>query len=249
MTSWKDHFSGHAADYSAFRPGYPQSLIDYLATVAPATGTVLDCGCGGGQLSVPLASRFERVIATDASAQQIAHAEAHPQVEYRTAPAEASGLPDASVDLVTVAQAAHWLDLPAFYGEVRRVAKSGGVVALITYGIHKVTPEIDAVVARFYADTIGPYWPPERRLVEEGYRSLPFPFAEFAAPGLAIEEHWDLEQLLGYINTWSAVQKATQALGSSPMPSLADAVAPFWGEPSSARTVIWPLTVRAGRVV
>ncbi len=248
MNSWKDHFSGHAADYSAYRPGYPPALIDYLASVAPSTDTVLDCGCGGGQLSVPLASRFDRVIATDASAQQIAHAEQHPRVEYRAAPAEASGLPDASAGLVTVAQAAHWLDLDAFYTEVRRVAKPGGVLALITYGIHDVTPEIDAVVGRFYSEVVGPYWPPERRLVEERYRTLPFPFDEIEVPDLVIEEHWNLESLLGYVNTWSAVQKAARALGESPMPALAEEVAPLWGDPLALRKVRWPLSLRCGRV-
>jgi SAM-dependent methyltransferase len=247
-TAWKDHFSGHAADYSAYRPGYPQSLIDFLASVAPATETVLDCGCGGGQLSIPLTSRFDRVIATDASPQQIAHAEAHPRVEYRTATAEASGLQDASVDLVTVAQAAHWFDLDAFYAEARRILKPDGVLALITYGIHHVAPDIDRVVGHFYSEIVGPYWPPERGLVEERYRTLTFPFEEIDAPELVIEEQWDLEQVLGYVNTWSAVQKATQALGRSPMPALAEEVALLWGDASQHRTVLWPLTVRCARV-
>ena len=59
---------------------------------------------------------------------------AHPRVEYRVAPAERSGLPDAAVDLVTLALAAHWFDLPRFYAEVRRVGRPRTAIALISSG-------------------------------------------------------------------------------------------------------------------
>lgn len=111
-----------------------------------------------------------------------------------------------------------------------------------------MSPEIDRNVGRFYSEIVGPYWPPERRLVEDRYRTLPFPFDEINAPELVIEEQWDLEQVLGYVNTWSAVRKATQALGHSPMPALAEEVALQWGEPSMRRTVRWPLTIRCAYV-
>lgn len=245
---FKDHFSQKSATYAARRPTYPSALIDYLADLAPGTVLALDTGCGTGQLSTLLARRFDRVIATDASAAQVASAEPASGVEYRVAPAEASGLEPGSVDLVTVAQAAHWFDLDPFYAEVRRVARPGGVVALITYGVLAIDERIDPVFGDFYRNVVGPYWPPERRHVEEGYRTLPFPFAETSAPPLAIDVAWDLDGLVGYIDTWSAVRRAERALGRSPVPAARAALARVWGEPGTRRTVRFPLSLRVGRV-
>lgn len=181
-TNFSNHFSSGSGDYAIYRPTYPMGLVDELVKISPGTGRALDCGCGTGQLSVLLAERFGEVIATDASASQIASAQAHERVVYRTALAEESGLPDASVDLITVAQAVHWLDLDKFYAEVRRVARPQAAVALISYGVLRVEGAVDREVQRFYYETIGPYWPAERRHVEEGYRSLPFPFQEVSLP-------------------------------------------------------------------
>ena len=249
MTAFKDHFSTHAAGYAAHRPTYPPALIDFLAAAAPGRGLALDCGCGTGQLSVLLTAHFDRVIATDASAQQIANATPHEAVEYRTAPAERSGLSAASADLITVAQAAHWLDLDAFYAEVRRVAHSRAILALITYGVLHVTGDAaNAVVQHFYHDVIGPYWPPERRHVEDGYRSLPFPFEEIETPALAIEVSWSLRDLVGYTETWSAVKAAEKAVGRQPIDDFQMALARVWGDPKMRKGVSWPLSLRAGRL-
>lgn len=247
MSTFKDHFSSHAAGYAQYRPTYPTTLVDYLASLSPSTQLALDCGCGTGQLSVLLANRFERVVATDASAQQIANAQAHPRVEYSATPAERSGLPDASVDLITVAQAAHWFDLDAFYAEVRRVAKRQGVIALITYGVlHVEQPAAEALLQHFYSETVGPYWPPERRHVEEGYRSLSFPFDEIKAPPLAIEVSWTLPDLLGYIDTWSAVRGAEKAIGRAPFEKFKAEVSRAWGDARRRETIRWPLSLRVG---
>ncbi|MCJ2036507.1 class I SAM-dependent methyltransferase [Methylobacterium sp. J-068] len=249
MATFKDHFSSHAAGYAAHRPTYPAALVDALAAAAPGRDLALDCGCGTGQLSVLLAARFARVVATDASAQQIANARPHPSVTYRTAPAERSGLPDASADLVTVAQAAHWLDLDAFYAEARRVARPGAILALVTYGVpHVGDAAAEAVVQGFYRDVLGSYWPPERRHVEDGYRGLAFPFAEIATPPLAIAVSWSLGDLIGYTETWSAVRALERAAGRAPMETFLTALAEAWGEPERRRSVRWPLSVRAGRL-
>ncbi len=248
MASFKDHFSARSADYAAYRPTYPAALVDALAGLAPATDIALDVGCGNGQLSVLLAERFARVIATDASAQQVAQAAAHPRVEYRIAPAEVSGLPQASVSLVTAAQAAHWFDLPTFYAEVRRVLCPGGVLALVTYGIMQVDADTDPVIEHFYRDVIGPYWPPERRHVEEGYRSFKFPFAELMVPALNIEVAWLRADLLGYVGTWSAVRGAERALGRAPVEVFQAELARVWPDPDERRSVRFPLSVRAGRI-
>lgn len=246
--AFKDHFSTRSADYAAYRPTYPETLVDALADLSPSTGVALDSGCGTGQLSVPLAKRFARVIATDASVQQVGQGIPHPRVEYRPAPAEASGLADGSVDLVTAAQAAHWFDLASFYAEARRVLRPRGVIALITYGIMEVDADLDPVIRHFYRNVIDPYWPPERRHVEEGYRSFPFPFEELAIPPLAIELQWRRDDLLGYIDTWSAVRGAEKALGRAPMEEFRRTVDDVWPDADARRSVRFPISLRAGRV-
>jgi SAM-dependent methyltransferase len=249
MPAFKDHFSTHAAGYATYRPTYPTALVDYLASLAPSLDVALDCGCGTGQLAVLLAARFNRVVATDASAQQIANAEHRDGVEYRVAPASISGLPDASVDLITVAQAAHWFDLEAFYAEVRRIAKPQAALALITYGVlHVAEPKSEAILQNFYSNIVGPYWPPERRHVEEGYRSLPFPFTELDAPPLAIEVSWALPDLLGYVDTWSAVRGAEKAIGRGPIEAFRAELTRAWGDPQRRETITWPLSLRVGFV-
>ncbi|MCP4377042.1 MAG: class I SAM-dependent methyltransferase, partial [bacterium] len=204
---FKDHFSDQSGDYLRYRPSYPGALFAFLAEIPPMQHRAWDCATGSGQAAHGLSTHFERVIATDASAAQIDSAVPAANVHYRVAPAEASGLPDRSVDLVTVAQALHWLDLERFYGEVRRVLKPGGLLAVWSYNLLRTDPAIDAEVDAFYSHTVGPYWPPERRLVESGYRDLPFPFPELDTPPFAMTARWRLEQLLGYLGTWSATKR------------------------------------------
>jgi SAM-dependent methyltransferase len=248
LSAFKDHFSATSADYAAYRPSYPRALVDFLADASPGTELALDCGCGTGQLSTLLAERFAKVIATDASSKQIEKAERREGVAYRVAPAEASGLPDGCADLIVAAQAAHWFDLPAFYAEARRVARARAIVALVTYGIIAMEEPVDPVLQHFYWKVVGPYWPPERRHVEEGYRAFEFPFDEFAAPPLAIEVSWTLGQLAGYVGTWSAVRAAEKALGREPVERFRRERATAWGEPDLRRRVRFPLSLRVGRV-
>lgn len=249
MTSgrFKDHFSQVAVGYAVHRPSYPAALVDVLARLALARRLAWDAGCGSGQLSRLLAGSFDRVAATDASPDQIAQATAHPRVEYRCAPAETSGVPDAAADLATAAQAAHWFDLPAYYAEVRRVVRPGGIVALISYGVVALG-DLDAIVRPFYRDTLAPHWPPERRHVDEGYRTLAFPFAELETPALEIRLEWNLEELIGYVRTWSAVWALERAEGSGPLTAFRQALADAWGPSEARRTVRWPLALRVGRV-
>ena len=246
--AFKDHFSQVAESYAANRPTYPAALVDFLAEAVQRPGVAWDAGCGSGQLSVLLAGRFSRVIATDASAEQLARATPHPRVEYRRAAAEASGLADASVDLAVAAQAAHWFDLPAHYAEVRRVVRTGGIVAQTVYNLVLVDDSIDAAVRRFYADKLGRFWPPERRHVEADYATLPFPFERLAAPELDMTARWDLGRFIGYMRSWSGVAAMEEALGPGPLDSLKREIAPLWGPDGSTRDVRWPLTVRVGKV-
>jgi SAM-dependent methyltransferase len=248
VSTFKDHFSGGATGYAAHRPSYPRAVAEALASCAPGRSCAWDAGCGSGQLSTVLGGVFERVVATDASAAQIAAALPHPRVQYSVSPAERCGLPERSVDCAVAAQAAHWFDLPAYYGEVRRVLRPRGVVALVTYALMNITPEIDGIVYRFYRETLEGYWPPERRLVEEGYRSVPFPFTEVQPPALDLDQRWDLGQVAGYIGTWSAVQKLKKAGKGIEMDGFLVALQRAWGEPTTLREVRWPLTLKVGRV-
>jgi SAM-dependent methyltransferase len=216
----------------------------------PGRELAWDCATGSGQAAIGLARRFERVIATDASPQQIAAANAvapHPRVEYRVAPAEASGLDAGSADLVTVAQALHWFDLPAFYAEARRVLRPQGLLAAWSYG-HPVLgePQADAVFQRFYAETVVPYWPPERALVDDAYRTIDFPFEELEAPTFEMRTEWPLAALLGYVGTWSATTRFRKARGSDPVPELRRELAAVWGDPETRREISWPLAIRVG---
>ena len=243
--SFKDHFSAKASDYAKARPTYPPALFAALADLAPGRALAWDVGTGNGQAAVKLAEYFERVVATEPSAEQLAQATAHPKVTYHQAAELARMVADASVDLVTVAQAVHWFDRPKFYTEVQRVLRPGGVVALWAYEFAQVSPEVDAVILRFYQGEIGPYWPPERAHVETGYRGLEFPFAEFAFPRFAMTHHWRLAELMAYIRTWSAVQRFTKDKGHDPVLGLERELAPLWG--CGARAISWPLAGRIGR--
>jgi SAM-dependent methyltransferase len=245
---FSDHFGSVSSSYAKFRPTYPAALFDWLVSIVPSTESVWDCACGSGQATLDLAERFDRVIATDASAAQIASAPPHPRVEYRVAPAIASGLPDASVDCVTVAQALHWFDLDAFFREARRVLKPGGAIVVWTYGVPRLASQkADALVQTFYSVTVGPYWPPERALVEAGYDKLQFPFVEVSPPEFAMTAQWPLAQLLGYFASWSATARYVAAQSKNPLREFAEEFLPAWGDPDAMHTVSWPLTCRAGR--
>jgi SAM-dependent methyltransferase len=243
-----DHFSSMARDYAAARPTYPPALFDWLASVAPGRRSAWDCAAGNGQATLELARCFDAVTATDASAEQIGAAPAHPRVSYRVAPAEATGLPDGSVDLITVAQALHWLDVDAFYAEARRVLVPGGVLAVWCYGLQRLDdPIIDALLAHFYGEVVGPFWAPERRLVETGYRTLAFPFEELSPAPFEMAVDWSPAQLTAYIGTWSATARFRCERGYDPVAALAAELAPLWGSSDGRRRVRWPLSLRVGR--
>lgn len=248
MSSFKNHFSSASDRYAAFRPAYPPALFAWLAGRCTGHDMAWDCATGSGQAATGLAPHFRAVVASDASAEQIAHAQGPQNVSFRVAPAESSGLPDRCLDLLTVAQAAHWFDLPHFYAEARRVLKPGGFIALWGYGRLHLPDGMDDLFLRFYRDTVGPYWPPERALIDDAYRSLAFPFAEIAAPECFIEVEWDLPRLIDYVSTWSAVQRYRAAGGGDPLSQLAAELAPLWGQADIARPLRWPLFLRVGRV-
>lgn len=245
---FKDHFSAHAAAYARHRPRYPPALFEYLAAAAPNRGAAWDCATGNGQAAVALADQFQRVLATDASAAQIENAEPHRRIEYRVAPAESSGIEPHSIALITVAQALHWFDLPLFFAEAQRVLQPGGIIACWGYNLLTIAPEIDPLVNRFYRETTGPFWPAEREMIETGYGTIEFPFDEITPPPFEMRALWNLDQLLGYLRTWSATQKFISARGFDPVDSLSEALGRVWGGADAWRAVRWPLHGRVGRL-
>ncbi len=243
-----DHFSGHADLYRGYRPRYPAALFSAIAGRAPATEVVWDCACGNGQASVGLAEKFDLVHATDASARQIEQATPHPRIRYSAAPAEASGLPDHSVDAVLVAQALHWFDIERFYNEVERVARPDGLFVAVGYENAAIAPEVDPIVQSFTRGTVGAYWPTNTRLLHDRYRGIPQRFETVDMPSLAITTDWSLEQFVGYLSTWSALQRYRAAEGKDPLPDLRVELAEIWGDPAAPKRVTWDLVVVAGRV-
>jgi SAM-dependent methyltransferase len=243
--SFKDHFSKQAADYAEFRPRYPRELFEYLGNIAPSRALAWDCGTGNGQAAIGLASVFDRVIATDASEKQIANAQSHERVEYRVTRAEKSDLESASIDLIMVAQALHWFDMDRFYDEVRRVLKKNSVLAASAYNLLHIEPAIDEVINRYYYEVVGPFWPPERKLVEQ-FADLPFPFQEVNPPKLEMTAHWNLEHLIGYLKSWSSTQRFIAANNRDPLDEIGKDLSAAWGDPNQRQRVVWPLTLRVG---
>jgi SAM-dependent methyltransferase len=246
MPSFKDHFSRQAAAYSRYRPAYPPELIAHVASLAPSRGLAIDCATGSGQAAVALARHFERVIAVDGSVSQLIRALPALGVQYVAGLAERLPLRAGCAELVTAAQAAHWFDFERFYAECRRVLRPGGLVAAWTYEKFHVDPALDAVVDHFYVDVVGRFWPPERRYVEARYRNLPFPLDEEPAPAFTLVTEWDLDQALGYFDSWSAVQRCRDSTGTDPLPALRRALEPHWA--GRLRRLEWPLHLRVGRV-
>jgi SAM-dependent methyltransferase len=244
-----DHFSGHAELYARARPTYPSALYDFLVDLAPATERCWDCATGNGQAALALAERFDKVFATDASPEQLEHAPARANVVFRQALAEASGLEAGSIDLVTVAAAAHWFDHDAFHAEVRRVARPRGVVALWTYGTRVVVSDaVDAIVDRLAHEVLAPHWPEQFRHVRSGYRTLPFPFAEVDTPELAATTSWTLAGFLDNLRSWSGSRAYMASEGHDPVDVVLQELNDAWGADDTVREVRFPLSLRVGRV-
>lgn len=239
-------FSQVAAGYAASRPVYPAALAQWLASVAPERALAVDVGCGNGQLSQLLAEHFEQVVASDLSAEQLAQAGRRDNIRYVQAAAQERVLKaDAQADLMTAAQAAHWFDLEAFYAAARWQLKPGGVLALIAYGRMQLHGEAGAVCDAFYDEVLADCWPPERAHVEAGYRTLAFAFDEMSSPPMQMTHDWDVEQLLAYMRSWSAMRVLEQRGQQDTFARFADRLQKVWGE--GTKEVCWPLHLRVGR--
>ncbi len=246
---FEDHFSRLAREYSIYRPQYPEALFKFLAGVAPETGLAWDCGTGNGQAALQLAEHFQRVYATDASSKQIEQAAAYPGVEFKVESADNVSLESNSVDLVTVAVAVHWFNLAEFYREVNRVLKPAGVLAVWTYHLPQIEPAIDQVIYTYYRSVLGKYWPERIRYVDEKYETLPFPYQEFKPPPFEMHAVWDLNRLVGFLSSWSAVNGYQEKHGSHPLEAIWKDLRSAWGKEHVKREVRWELYMRSGRKV
>ena len=247
-SSFRDHFSAHAADYASSRPHYPAVLFDWLAQQCATRSLVWDAGCGNGQAAHALAAYFEQVYASDPSAEQIAAAERVANIRYVVEPAERCSLEDACADLVTVAQAMHWFDVPRFQAEARRVLKPGGVFAAWTYAQSRVTPTVDVAFDRLHNELLEAWWPDGRQHVIASYRTLPFAFERYAdVPAFAMRCDWTLPRYLAYLRSWSACQRCLRATGIDAVALILAELSAAWGDPQTLRAVTWPLTLHVGR--
>ena len=244
--SFKDHFSDKSANYARYRPSYPDALFAYLAGVCDCHALAWDCATGNGQSAIGVAKHFDQVIATDASEAQVDAAIAHPKVTYRVASAEQSGLDDSSVDLLTVGQALHWFDLPLFFAEAERVVKTGGVVAAWSYRMCSVNSTVDAVLDHLYSGVVDAFWPPERDIVDNAYRDIEFPAPLLEVPEFSMTLEWSVDEMLGYLRTWSASKRYAMQHGRDPVDLVELQLRECWGD--VARDAAWPLTVCAYRI-
>lgn len=242
-----DRFSGQANAYKKFRPSYPKALYDFLFSLSHSYETAWDCGTGNGQVANQLASRFEKVLASDISETQLAKAEKRPNIEYIKFRAEQPPFANESIDLITVGQAIHWFDIPLFFKEAKRVLKPAGVMAFWGYGLVRVNPEINALIDHFYTHVVGPYWDFERRHVDSHYESIHFDWEKIDSPqDLTIECLWTLNQFEGFFNSWSAVQKyKEQHNGENPVDCLIEEVKSVWV--SEKMKVRFPIFIKAGK--
>ncbi|MBS1958867.1 MAG: class I SAM-dependent methyltransferase [Bdellovibrionales bacterium] len=243
-------FSKQAEIYARFRPRYPRELYDYLLSLVPARALAFDVATGNGQAADTLAQDFARVIASDISGDQIKNAKPNPKIEYRVEPAETLGAKDKSVDLVTVAQAAHWFDFKKFYPEVKRVLKPGGVIAIFGYGFFENfgIPSMDRVIEEFSMRELAPYWKPQVLTLWHAYSDIPFPFQELKAPRFSIQIEANLDELMGYFSTWSAVQLYKDQHGVDPTVRLRAQLVKEWGNSDARRTLEWKLALKVARI-
>ena len=242
----KDRFSNHASGYATFRPTYPKELYEFLLKHVKRNHVAWDCGTGNGQVARDLAPYFKEVRATDISINQIKQAVPSANIYYSISPAEKTSFPDATFDLITVAQAIHWFNIQEFYSEVTRVARPDAFLAVWGYGVLRVSPPVDELIDDFYVNIIGPYWDAGRKLIDDHYKSVPFPFEEISAPSFGFSFEWTLAAFEGYLGTWSSVQKYIVANSANPVGALIEKIKLHWD--AQKLSVKFPLFMRCGHI-
>lgn len=245
----KDLFSNRSDLYAKYRPTYPKELFEYIVSFVKEKNVAWDCATGNGQAAVVLADHFKKVIATDISAAQIEKAVKKENIEYSVCAAESTPFADNTFDLVTVAQAYHWIKWKEFKKEVTRICKPNAVIAIWTY-YDRITEDekIDKAVNYFYENVTKPYWDYERKYVEEKYSTVEFDYELLPVKEFETVLHWQREDLLGYVSSWSAVQKFIKQNGHSPVPILEEEINKLWPE-GETKKVVFPIYLKLGRII
>ncbi len=243
---FKDHFSIQAREYARSRPQYPTGLFKWLSSLVENHEQAWDVATGNGQAAVALSPHFHQIIATDASQEQIKHAFHKPNIHYKIAAAEKSGIKENSIDLITVAQALHWFNFSQFYQEVHRVAKKNAIIAAWAYQLVNINEQLDLIIRHFYENTVGSYWPLERKYIDQSYRTIPFPFPVVEAPRFQMEKSWTLDQLVNYLLTWSAVQNYIRKNRQNPVDLIIDKLDRTWGDGPQEKKAFWPIILKVG---
>ena len=243
MTGFKDYFSDNADRYQQYRPTYPNALFAYLSQLTPSHQLAWDCATGNGQAAIKMAKHFTQVIATDASQSQIDHALKRDNIVYALAGETHADIHEQCLDLITIAQALHWLDNTLLFNEVDRVLKPNGILAVWSYSLLQSTPKINSIIKHLY-NNLQRYWPSERRLVEQGYRSIQLPYPEIKTPTFSMSCQWDYQQLIGYLNTWSAIKRYRDKHKKNPLEPYRKSLGLAWGNEINTRTIHWPITLK-----
>jgi ubiquinone/menaquinone biosynthesis C-methylase UbiE len=242
----KDNFSRQADVYAKYRPSYPKELFDFIVGHVKQRAAAWDCATGNGQAAKELAAWFEKVEATDISQKQLDKAIATHNIIYSVQAAEQTAFADNSFDLITVSQALHWFNFEKFYTEARRVAKPGSWLAVWMYSLLRISPAIDTIIETYHYETLHDYWDNERKYVDNNYTTVPFPFPEINTPSFSITYHWTLEELEGYFNTWSALQKYITANEENPVPALIQRIGEQWT--GAKMKIVFPIHLRMGQI-
>jgi len=247
-TSSANHFSSKSEEYSFSRPLYPDSLFKFLNEITSNKDLAWDCATGNGQAAIGLCKYFNKVIASDASTSQINNRFQRDNITYDVFPAENANIQDNCVNLITVAQAVHWFDLERFYREVRRVGKRNGIIAVWSYGMHKIDPVIDKIGEKLTVrgEILGKYWPQETKYVKDDYKTIPFPFKEIEVPGFEMRVTWSLDDLFAYMQTWSSVKRFQKEKNYNPLDLVKEEMKNLWGKEDEQKLIRWDVNLRIG---
>ncbi len=243
----KDNFSSQSDKYAKFRPKYPSAFFDYLNSLVSSKLYAWDCGTGNGQIAKELSKTFTHIFATDISRSQIENAERSNNITYSVQPAEKTNFQNQQFDLIIVAQAIHWFNFNEFYKETSRTAKVDSIICIVGYSLIKISQQIDKIISSFYTDTIGEYWDKERKYIDEEYKTIPFPFDEIKAPKFENTHQWNLDHLIGYLNTWSAVKHYVKKNKNNPTQQLKMELQKHWDN-NELKEVKFPILLRIGKI-
>jgi ubiquinone/menaquinone biosynthesis C-methylase UbiE len=245
----KDLFSKQSDLYARYRPTYPKDLYEYILSFVKEKNIAWDCATGNGQAAVVLADHFKKVIATDISAAQIDKAIKKDNIEYSVCSAESTLFEENTFDLVTVAQAYHWIKWAEFRKEATRVCKPKAIIAIWTYNRNKIgDKKIDDAIFSFYENVTKPFWDYERKYVEELYETVEFDYELLPVKDFETTLNWQREDMIGYISSWSAIQKYIKVNGHSPIPVIEEEINKLWPK-GEVKKVSFPIYLKLGRVV